>query len=615
MSARFTIPQSISKTAIDSLHAKLSAIDAGWLSSSGDNDDLNILNGYANILKQINDGIDGPQSRRRRQTPLVNAGYAARMAVMTFTLEKWINACVESQNHEEEEGINVISLGCGLDALGLWSKDILNGVNRRHGGKNTSTSSNVYEVDSFDNCMLKQHALLKSGILQGKNKDNDNVGHEPFCTVIEGSITDSTKNNDQTDYHLIAMDFKDIRKDNLLLNKALESTGFDATKPTIILSELVLAYVGYESSNAILQSISRDLLRNEYSMFTCLEPILPTGDEQLRDMKLLSVKESYARDYANQFLGKLRRGTSNSRSADDDAFHPLGSNRQKITSRFIFCGFSMANVDATSLRKAVKEVARTRILSAKEPFDEHAALALNLECYAIACAHAAPFDGVRCKLPWMALSLQEVSSKIEIAAIADSSQDQHVGELYGRVYTHFYQKYPAIHKMVKSALKSDLFADSTDDSSSIQYRFEGNGGKFWIAHDVESSKIVGCIGIRQRISRDDDRKDDRGKQSNVIEYEVQRLAVDEKHRGKGIGKRLLNAVCEYSLQRSAVVASNLNVKDKPQKRVLVKLWAVTPAILVSANSLYNAFGFIKQDSFKGGLEMNVYCNHLYTHRI
>ncbi|KAK1744461.1 hypothetical protein QTG54_004994 [Skeletonema marinoi] len=364
------------------------------------------------------------------------------------------------------------------------------------------------------------------------------------------------------------MDFRDICKDNLLLKKALDSTGFDPSQPTIF-------------------------FRN--CMFACLEPMLPTQTGQHHDStnkkQLLSVKESYARDYANQFLGKLNRGTSSSSSADDDVFHPLGSNRETIIARFISCGFSI---------KAVAKVACTRRLSAKEPFDEHAALALNLDCYAVACAFGGSNDGdVRSLLPWLDQSLNNSLSTIKITTIADSSQDTLVGDLYGRIYTHLYNKYPAIRKMVKSALKTDFMADSTDDSSAIQNRFKARGGEFWIALDMESFEVVGCIGVRRRKTKECEDEDDKGGPSSpfsVVEYEVQRLAVDDKHRGKGIGKRLLNAVYEYSLRQGIL-------EKKKKKGVSVKLLAVTPEALVNANNLYNAFGFIKEESFEGEVYM------------
>ena len=144
MSDRFEIPKSISKTAIDSLHAKLSAVDAGWLGTNDNNDQSSSLDGYTQILEQIHDGIEGPHSKRRRQTPLVNAGYAARMAVMTFILEKWIDSVVS--RHHNNEGINVVVLGCGLDALGLWSRNVLDEAITEHHNhdENQTPRLNVY---------------------------------------------------------------------------------------------------------------------------------------------------------------------------------------------------------------------------------------------------------------------------------------------------------------------------------------------------------------------------------------------------------------------------------------------------------------------------------------
>jgi ribosomal protein S18 acetylase RimI-like enzyme len=340
----------------------------------------------------------------------------------------------------------------------------------------------------------------------------------------------------------------------------------------------------------------------------------------LADQKLLSVRDSYARDYAKQFHEKLNRGTCSSGTEEENSniFHPLGANEEMITARFISCGYSMANIGVASLGMATAKVAcarrkkQPRFLCAKEPFDELAALKLNLVCYAVACAFASSSENeMRGVFPWLKRPLNDSSATIKITPISDAHEDMLVGELYSRIYTHLYDEQPAIRKMIRSALKMDLRADSSDDgsSSAISNRFNAKGGDFWVAYDMKSSEMVGCIGIRQRKAReyhdgDDDRESSSSSLLSVVEFEVQRLAVDDQHRGKGIGKSLLNAVYEYSLQHGM---RTQNREMLESTRMSVKLWAVTPDILVAANRLYKSNGFRKQESFGGGLCMNVYC--------
>lgn len=687
MNESFIIPKSISKTAIDSLQAKLSAADSGWLKSDDYNDenvdvvsnnvqdDGNILDGYIHFLEQIHKCIDdndnGQQTnihskRRRRQTPLVNAGYAARMAVMTYLVEEWIDSVVvsslrqitnnigrgEDNDDGVDGGINVVVLGCGLDALGLWSKYALEKSLKRHHQENNDASNhhhqatlglNVYEVDAHDNCVLKQQALERSGILHQCRAMKKREDEDACCIIIQGSIntmmeSNSTKDDNDShlvDYHLLAMDLRDIRKDTSLLKRALDSTGFDGSHPTLVLSELVLAYMGYESVNAILQSIvvQDRLCHNEFGMFACLEPMLPTiSTEQqtdcLANQTLLSVRDSYARDYAKQFHEKLNKGNCSSGTEEENSnmFHPLGINEEMITARFISCGYSMANIGVASLGMATAKVAcarrkkQPRFLCAKEPFDELAALKLNLDCYAVACAFASSSENeMRGVFPWLKQPLNDSSATIKITPISDALEDMLVGELYSRIYTHLYDEQPAIRKMVKSALKMDLRADSSDDGSSspaISNRFRAKGGEFWVAYDMKSSEMVGCIGIRQRKTREyhdgDGNRESSSSSSilSVVEYEVQRLAVDDQHRGKGIGKSLLNVVYEYSLHHGIRTQNKEMMSES--KRMTVKLWAVTPAILVAANRLYKSNGFRKEETFEGGLSMNVYCKTMLT---
>ena len=125
-----------------------------------------------------------------------------------------------------------------------------------------------------------------------------------------------------------------------------------------------------------------------------------------------------------------------------------------------------------------------------------------------------------------------------------------------------------------------------------------------IGNDSNNNTTNNNHSMEYRSNNDDNRESSSSSILSVVEYEVQRLAVDGQHRGKGIGKSLLNAVYEYSLQHGMRTHDREMLEST---RISLKLWAVTPALLVPANRLYKSNGFRKEESFEGGLCMNVYC--------
>ena len=263
-----------------------------------------------------------------------------------------------------------------------------------------------------------------------------------------------------------------------------------------------------------------------------------------------------------------------------------------------------------------------KFLCAKETFDEHAALALNLGCYCVVCAFNPALE--RCGkngptgmyywmknvCPWPVES--EDSATIQIRPIATSVEDAQVNGLYQRLYEHLYNQYPVIRKMVKAALKGDLSMNRASKISGdgvdsvIRDRFLSGGGDFWVATANSSSlgnnnkvqpstEVVGCVGLKRRFNK--------GGSSNAngtdspIEYEIHRLAVDDSFRGLGIGKRLLR-VTEEGL-----------AKKLSQSNQEASLYAVTPSCLESANRLYESYGYCKDESkcfMAGALRMNVW---------
>ena len=533
------IPTSISRTALDSLHSKLSAIDGGWLNLNNDDDEDDdssddssgrsaqhpCIDMYCKLLQRIYEGIDidssasnngsinKRSSRKRRQTPLVNGGYASRIAVMTFILERWVehqlgsiiddttdantnNTTDDDYNDDEESfkdndtSINVVIVGCGMDTLGVWSKylvqNMLLSLRNKEKEEKTDNSSDtshtrtvipkikVYEFDAYDNCILKQGSMVNSGMLHesyaynnddsgannsgcndvaSENNDDDTDSSDSSLRVIsKGHIildADSLRNDqynlcnneDCDDYFLTALDLRQqthndkssVSVDNCdgnglrngnktILSHAMHTIGVNMNQPTIVLSELVLAYLGYNGANSIMASIAKDVLcSNGRSMFVCLEPVFPSSSETTKSnhrskderqegsdgssssTKVLSVEESYARDYSMQFLCKLQSGNSkytrpdttngNEKDSSSSWLHPLGTNSKCVKRRLSQCGFTSSNICYATLGRAASNVARIRRLSnnasnflcANEAFDEHVALALNLNCYGVVC--------------------------------------------------------------------------------------------------------------------------------------------------------------------------------------------------------------------------------------
>eukprot|EP00956_Cyclotella_meneghiniana_P005138 scaffold6407_cov78-Cyclotella_meneghiniana.AAC.13 len=373
-------PTAVSKTAHDSFHAKLSAVDAGWLHSNDVDSVPNLtenshsIHVYTDLLQQLHRGP------KRRQSPLVNAGYAARMSTMTYILERWVYEVVKADNIR---CINVVMVGCGMDALGIWSKHLLSKFNNK-----SSMMLNVYEFDCWDNCILKKELLLESDLLTGDSTTDDD-NSQSYHIHLKGKINiarNASLVDREDDYTLVSLDLREIHETKSILSLAALKAGLDSVQPTIVLSELVLAYLGYDGANAVIRSISDVIHGNRLSVFTCIEPMIPTDDELGNSLSMLSVEEAYARDYNQKFLEKLQTGAKSRQNSS--RFSALGSNTSTIQQRLESCGLS--NSYSTTLREGTACIVRNlrgesglgpKFMCAKEPFDEHTALALNLGCY------------------------------------------------------------------------------------------------------------------------------------------------------------------------------------------------------------------------------------------
>ncbi|EJK44463.1 hypothetical protein THAOC_36990, partial [Thalassiosira oceanica] len=594
-------PSPIARTALDSLHAKLSAFEAGWLDGESSLDD------YMSLLKTLRAGLVEPSvanPKQTRQTPLVNAGYAARLSSMTLALERWISYVVENSagSNGHRPAINIVSVGCGLDPLSLWGVAALQRLVSLDENSQDRFHVAIYEFDTPENCRLKHHALSNSNLLDDISIDTSQVQEAKRPAFRGRVITDN--NSVSVSYSLAALDLRKLDS----FSSALTTSDVDTSHPTIVLSELVLAYVGKEGTNAVLKTVSTKLLaENKLSMFLCLEPLFPSDDAS---PEVITMQQGYSRDYNEKFLGKLQKGHLDL-GESMSWLHSLGCNLHEVQNRLEECGFPPREVHCATLAKVsshvatTHRVASTNFLRAKEPFDEHVALAMNLNCYCVVCAFSSSEvkdgrnDWKQNVCPW-----RIKRPHVEIGQISTLEEDRQVRELYSHIYVEYYNKYPVIRKMVKSALKMDLNIKTKGEGrgqSVIADTFRQKGGSFWVAKDRDSN-VIGCIGIGLRKKRQTTAE---VLTNRIAEYEVQRLAVSSRCRGNGIGRQLLCAIEDTVTKHEAGLKSS---HSSTACTVDLRFWAITPEPLHAANKLYQSCRFKKVESFQSGkIRMNVYC--------
>jgi ribosomal protein S18 acetylase RimI-like enzyme len=394
------------------------------------------------------------------------------------------------------------------------------------------------------------------------------------------------------------------------VEKALASV--DKSIPTLVLSELVLAYLGQQGTDDLLSWCSFNLCTARGSAFAAYEVLGPSNNN---NMDVRSEIEGYKYQYLKQFQDKLARGLVQLGEAGDDkeeTFHPLGDSPGAVQKRlssdqFEWSQTGLAGTVAACVFDKDKEMGGGRSFKPCEPFDEHAALTLHLHSYVFLCAFAkeTDIDLIRVMCPWTRVSYFDMQPKVvrvdddsEICFRPIEAKDQQQTiKLFLGTYKDLSTQVSSVSKMVNAALRTDLKCSVNEVHSSIDLRYKMWGGVFLVAVESgqvnddseESSRVIGCVGIRRC---DASEGDVRGGIVNT--FEIHRLAVDTSCRGRGVGKMLLRIVEEE------FVRPELNGEA-------YRIIATTPSLLKQANPLYTSNGFrlVKQESI-GEMAINTY---------
>lgn len=642
-----SIQYSVTKTAVDSLYAKWSAVAAGYEPITSENNGklykdivCSIAEAHVDYKPQRNNKLHKNEQlqssqkkevRVRRQTPLVNAGYSFRVAAITGCIVRYIQShCITrnvsdgDENHEfqgkssseRKSMINVVMIGCGLDALGLWALSL------------SPSQIQLFEIDCKENCDLKMHIMEQMGILKicsncsqtkrsnsservnkKSNKHNENYVAKGWIDFDAVSLKNNYKTNfvGGSNYTLMSGDLCDI----MSIKEAFNSSSIDTTLPTVVISELVLAYLDTSHGTNLLKFIASDICCSETSLFLALEPIGGQNHNNLPLENNISVTQGYTADFFKRFSSKLNRGNNNAALSSDckpdvSLFQPLGFSCIHAQNKLRQCGFD-GPVDCCLMPKIIRS-SDTACIKSPELFDEHAALLLHMQCYGISCAAPLKFNVAKFReiFPWTndditrdigywheTTAFSSNGIEFKVSAIKTAEEQKEVRRLFQDTYCGVFEEFPSVKKMVKTALKSDLndkahgvtCCEDTLSCSAIWNRYSRRGGAFWVVSEVQKScksgpKIIGCAGVT-RCSNTDSHK--------MHVYELHRLAIDLNVRGQGIGSVLLRTVEDFIMLM--------------ESGSLCALIATTPACMEAANKLYSSNGFDMQKEVQMGKMM------------
>lgn len=527
---------SVAKTCFDAIRAKQSAVVAGYDPIVVDHQDvykeflLRAVDSSSSVEEESeSDSTQNAKIRTRRQTPLVNAGYASRVLSISYAIRSFVSyhKLVVSSTK-----IRIVLLGCGVDVIGLWARSLVQ-------TDGNTMAVRVIEIDKAEVCSIKRKMIVDQGMV---NNLVERCTHESSGTneaptryytgsiVLPSSLSNKSGNthrencnDDCFDYVLIPGDLNDTSKLESII--CSNSNCQKEEVPTLVVSELVLSYLPPSSTDRLLRWCADRLCTTSDSALISLEPLgsprvssetsASTKPNSGGSERVISVEEGYQRDYCKKFNDKMERGRSTNRKADQMAllpsnalFHPIGSSTEKISSRLKEVGFSgassttslgvISSVAAASASKSQSnDTAKT--LVCPEIFDEHAALILHLQSYAFACGFIAPqaqpstdllFRRLMC--PWVrganrgpdlammrsGLPIVDPGGGIVYNEI-EVSDETSVRSLFQNTYDKNYtDKYPAIRKMVKAALNNDMrataVASMTTESNGVIGNCQGS---------------------------------------------------------------------------------------------------------------------------------------------
>lgn len=572
---------SITRTASDTLQAKASALwNGGYRPLSMSNNNEQEVSSEASLYEDwmrafLSDGDKTTTTTVKRQTPLVHAGYALRMHAISSVVRNFVKYIQDVRNEADAQ---IILLGGGMDVTGLWAGQAFSNVICR-----------VVEIDLPAVCVAKQK------ILQDKKLIDFNQPTATGPHVRRGKFANHAKTA-TTQYALVQVD---LRNDSISWENVLKGL-WEPQSPTLVISEVVLAYVGQEAMDWVLSSWAT-ALQHPTSCLVLLEPMDPVTES--RNGRTPTILHNYQKVYTEMFHAKLERGTqrkTDSDSAGQICFAPIGCSPQDVARRL--CN-AWPTVVAVSLANATESSGLGTI---KEPFDEHAALLLHAQSYVVACAFPSSSKVEtlfrRVLVPWLStVAPVQIKEHLWVATI-DRAEEETVKDLFVGFYADLCRTNRSVNKLVQGTFKKDLILTKIDkDREGIDFtchfakHYADRKGCFWVAIDAKAQRIAGFVALSKA---DPQAQGVLSKHANT--YEVHRLFVVPEYRSQGVAGHLMDIVQQFSL-------------TQVPPGTTVTLVARTLQILGPANRFYERRGFVLEERVPLP-EVLMFCYMLRIHK-
>jgi len=560
--------------------------------------------------------------REKRQTPLINAGYAARVLTISNSLSSFITYHSHHTKNNDEEAtpqhqnissdVQIVVMGCGVDVISLWAAYCM--VKSSVSTSSSSRRLRIIEIDTPEICALKKEVLLstddknrKLSVKELYERQSTGGNHLYYEGTIYngdsydcGSSSSTSSSTDpaasQSDYLLIPAD---LTKNLDQIESIINNHGGEEVKiPTFVLSELVLSYIQPKDTDNILQWCSNYLCQVPGSVLLALEPL--GSSIQKQNTKVVSVTEGYRYDYCEKYVNKMERGINNQSQTDNDkssSFYPIGCSKEEVLQLLNKAGFGVrtSSVCNLGLASSVAAAASSNTnpkssWKCPEIFDEHAAFILHLKSYAVVCSivdtnsdtsnGSILFQRYMCPWEWpnahnfarMSLPLvRKVDRKVEgsinlVITEIERQDEQSVRKIFEETYKYYWDEYPKIRKMVKGVLNKDMAEKrsgtiESNRRSSIAEFYRKSGGIFLVAlgeKQDQSNDPSLCYEVLGFVGV---RYCESKGQDADDALEIFRLVVDSKARGCGIGRKLLEAVDTFVMttKRSKLIAHTLTI--------------------------------------------------------